>query len=149
MKAYTDGATSNNGYEGATGGWAFCILDENEVVIEANSGKLTPATNNQCELTAMINACDWLKANCVPGARHEIYSDSAYIINCYIQKWYKKWQINGWRNSKKEPVANKQLWEKLIPFFEDSNFEFYKVEGHSTNKYNNLVDRLAVEAKQC
>lgn len=78
-----------------------------------------------------------------------IYSDSAYIINCITQKWYKKWQTNGWRNSKKEPVANRELWERLIPYFENPRFSFEKVKGHSGEKdWNDYVDRLAVEAKK-
>jgi ribonuclease HI len=76
-----------------------------------------------------------------------VYSDSAYVINCYKQKWYKKWQVNGWINSKKQPVANKELWEQLIPYFENPFFSFEKVAGHADNKYNNLVDEMAVKAK--
>lgn len=146
---YTDGATSGNGYEGAQGGWAWILLDENGTIVLKTVGHIDNATNNICELTAVIHAC----ANALrtvlldPNPTFTIYSDSAYIINCYKEKWYKKWQKNGWVNSKKRPVANKELWECLIPYFEDSRFTFEKVKGHSNNEYNNLVDKLAVEAK--
>ena len=147
---YTDGATSGNGYEGAQGGWAWLLLDEQEKIILKTAGHLNNATNNICELTAVIDACHYAhyKINSTdPNPTFTIYSDSAYIINCYKEKWYKKWQKNGWFNSKKQPVANKELWEHLIPFFEDSRFSFEKVKGHADDEYNNLVDRLAVEAK--
>lgn len=150
MIAYTDGATSNNGYDGAQGGWAFIIVYGNSIIYEC-SGHIENTTNNICELTAIIEACKEARhIDKISGIStfHVIYSDSAYCINCYKQKWYKKWQRNGWLNSKKQPVANRELWEQLIPFFENPHFEFRKVEGHSTNEYNNYVDKLAVAAKE-
>ena len=147
MKIYTDGATSNNGYEGAKGGWAWVIVDERQgeyYVIKSGTGTAENVTNNQCELSALIEACEAAKEI---GGTFEVYSDSAYCINCYKQEWWKKWSKNGWFNSKKEPVANQELWTKLIPYFTMENFKFYKVNGHSDNYWNNYVDRMAVEAK--
>ena len=147
MIAYTDGATSNNGSNYAVGGWAFVIVNNNNSVIDFKKGKLVPTTNNICELTAIINACIYLDYK-YPSEEHIIYTDSAYVVNCYKQKWYKKWQENGWITSKKTAVLNQSLWEKLIPFFEKENFTFEKVKGHFNNNFNNLADKLAVEAKQ-
>ena len=149
FEIYTDGATSGNGYEGAQGGWAWLLLQGDKIIIK-KMGHIDEATNNICELSAIIDACQ-----SVWGAIEEfmynpkitVYSDSAYVINCYKQKWYKKWQANGWVNSKKQPVANRELWELLIPYFENPCFCFEKVAGHADNKYNNLVDGLAVKAK--
>ena len=140
---YTDGATSGNGYEGAQGGWAWILLDENENIILKGCGHIDNATNNICELVAVIDACrraDFDK-------EYVVYSDSAYIINCYKDKWYKKWELNGWLTSKRQPVANKELWEELIYYFEKPNFHFMKVKGHADNKFNNMVDQMAVAAK--
>lgn len=152
MKIYTDGATSNNGYDDAVGGWAYAIItDDEQHPIRVDCGRIENATNNICELTAIIKACN---AATNIGGHFIIYSDSAYCINCYKQKWYKKWQQNGWLNSKKESVANRELWEQLIPFFENSLYEFEKVKGHDTNSknqnsyWNNYVDKLAVAAKE-
>lgn len=147
---YTDGATSDNGYEGAQGGWAWIFLDEDKNIILKNVGHLDNTTNNICELTAVIDACYYAyhKMDLTdPNPIFTIYSDSAYIINCYKEKWYKKWQKNDWFNSKGQPVANKELWERLIPFFESSQFSFEKVAGHTNNEWNNLVDEMAVRAK--
>lgn len=145
LKIYTDGATSNNGYAGAVGGWAFAAINENDEIVMQLSGHINDATNNICELTAIWNAC--FNTQVIAG-HHTIYSDSAYCINCYKQKWYKKWQSNGWINSQKKPVANRELWEHLIPFFESPMFEFEYVKGHADNKWNNYVDKKAVEAKE-
>lgn len=140
---YTDGATSGNGYEGAQGGWAWILLDENENIILKGCGHIDNATNNICELVAVIDACRRVDF----GKEYVVYSDSAYIINCYKDKWYKKWELNGWLTSKRQPVANKELWEELIYYFEKPNFRFMKVKGHADNKFNNMVDQMAVAAK--
>lgn len=144
MKAFTDGATSNNGADDARGGWAYIITTDDLQKVDEDSGAIQPATNNICELTALINACQALEHY---DGVHTVYTDSAYCINCYLQRWYEKWRLNGWKNSKKQPVANRDLWEKLIPYFENLSFSFQKVEAHSTNICNNYVDSLAVEAK--
>ena len=149
FEIYTDGATSGNGYEGARGGWAWILLQGDRIIIKKR-GHLDETTNNICELTAIIDACQTVEPiieEVICDPKITIYSDSAYIINCYKQKWYRKWQVTGWVNSKKQPVANRKLWEKLIPYFENPHFCFEKVAGHADSKYNNLVDRLAVEAK--
>lgn len=160
MKAYTDGAVTGNGTENAYGGWAYVIMasesdgwnnnDNDYTYITAKSGYVDKATNQICELMAVIEACKWIEKECstTPFFPHTIYSDSAYVINCYKQNWWKNWEMNGWRNSKKEPVANKELWEELIPYFQNPSFSFEKVKGHANNEGNNLADELAVKAKQ-
>ena len=148
---YTDGATSKNGFEGAVGGAAFVILQNGEKIADW-SKKIEPATNNICEMMAIITACEEIEPMLNEFDKVNIYSDSAYCINCYKQFWWKAWLHNNWVNSKKEPVKNKELWEKLIPYFQDARFQFIKVKGHAGNKdqhsyWNEFVDRLAVEAK--
>lgn len=146
IKIYTDGATSNNGYDNSYGGAAYIILNENNEIIHSNKWYIENATNNICELQAVIESCK--KAyKLFNNDQFEVYSDSAYIINCYTQKWWMKWINNGWLNSKKEIVANRILWEELIPFFDNPSFNFKKTKGHADDKWNNLVDKMAVEAK--
>lgn len=146
-KLYTDGATSKNGYEGAYGGCGWAIITNDELIAAGQQPIKEGATNNICELKGMINGCKVVMQDLEPFDMVLVYSDSAYIINCYKQGWYKAWEKNGWVNSKKQPVANKELWEELIPFFENPNFKFEKVVGHSGDKWNDYVDKLAVEAK--
>jgi ribonuclease HI len=76
----------------------------------------------------------------------EIVSDSTYVVNCFRDKWWVKWQRNGWRNSKKEPVANVDLWEPLIELVQAGDVSFRWVKGHSGDPMNDLVDQLAVAA---
>lgn len=144
---YTDGATSKNGYEGAVGGAAFVILLDGNKLCEWNK-KIEPATNNICEMLAIISACEEVKPMLNEFDKVNVYSDSAYVVNSYKQFWWKAWLHNNWVNSKKEPVKNRELWEELIPYFQDPRFQFIKVRGHTgLNDWNDYVDKLAVKAK--
>ena len=148
---YTDGAVSKNGQEDAYGGYGFICVETGFT----DFGPVSPATNQICELTAVLEACKYAEKelnenneNAFLKPTAEIRSDSAYIINCYNQKWYHSWRNNGWKNSKKEAVANKELWEQIIPYFENPYFNFTKVTGHSGDTYNEKADHLANQGKR-
>lgn len=153
VKIFCDGAASNNGRDNAIGGygWAMQIRNEKPILY---GGRSINSTNNQMELTAMISALNYLqdiinKKEIELNENEEIYvyTDSAYIANCYSQKWYINWRANGWINSKKQPVLNKDMWELLIPYFLKDNIHIIKVKGHSDNSGNQLVDKIAVAAR--
>lgn len=148
---YTDGAVSGNGTAEAFGGAGFvCVETGEQMAIPVTEF----ATNQVCELTAVYAACYYAekliyaKKALFPPEEVVIRSDSAYIINCYNQKWYLNWQSNGWKNSKKEDVANQDLWELIIPYFENLQFKFEKVKGHSGDTYNEIADKLANKGKR-
>lgn len=147
FEVYCDGSTRGNGKENAVGAWAYVILQNNEKMF-SKVVAVKNTTNQRMELEAAYSALNYLFMNeiCVPFDSIKIYTDSAYLHNCYVQKWYVNWQNNGWMNSKKQPVANQDLWEKLIPFFEMPEVEFIKVKGHANNKWNCYVDELAQAA---
>jgi ribonuclease HI len=135
---YCDGACSGNQYENNIGGWGAVLIFKNKEKEIFGGEKNT--TNQRMELTACIRALEQLKNKLYPV---EIYSDSAYLVNCINQAWYKKWEQNGWKNSKKKLVENKDLWEILLELLNDYNPKFIKVEGHSGIVLNERVDRLA------
>ena len=147
---YCDGSARNNGSEKAVGAWAYVVLNDKEEILARKCQAVKGATNQQMELTAAAEALEYLFYNhiAVPFDRVIVYTDSAYLHNCYIQKWYINWQNNGWENAKKQPVANKDLWERLINFFESPEVEFVKVKGHADNKWNNTVDEMAQSASK-
>ena len=149
-KIYCDGAVSNNGYENAIGGWAYVILDDKDTVLFEENNFEKYATNNRMELYSCYKGLDKLLTEITLGEEDkvEVYTDSAYLHNCYSQKWYLSWMKNNWLNSKKQPVANKSLWQLIIPFFENEKVDFFKVKGHNNNYWNEYVDSLAVAAKK-
>ena len=140
-KIYCDGAVSNNGYENAIGGWAYVILDDKNTVLFEENNFEKYATNNRMELYSCYKGLDKLLTEVTLGEEDkvEVYTDSAYLHNCYSQKWYLSWMKNNWLNSKKQPVANKSLWQLIIPFFENEKIDFFKVKGHNNNYWNEYV----------
>lgn len=139
---YTDGSCKGNGKSNSAGAWAYILLDgENEICKESKAYNNT--TNNKMELMAVIEGIKAVLERNEDFFDCRIFTDSAYIHNCYKQKWYIAWQRNNWINSKKEPVKNRELWEELIPYFEDIRFNFLKVKGHNGDIYNEMVDTLA------
>lgn len=134
---YTDGACSGNP---GPGGWgAILFYKENKKEI---SGGKKETTNNVMEITAVLEALKLLKFPC----EVKLYSDSAYVVNCFNQGWIYNWQMNGWRTASKEPVKNRELWEELYNLTRVHKVEFIKVKGHSDNQYNNRCDELARKA---
>ena len=131
---YTDGACSGNP---GPGGWgSVLMMGENKREI---SGGKKDTTNNVMEVTAVIEALKLLKREC----EVEVYSDSAYVVNCFNNGWIYNWIKNNWRTSGKEPVKNKELWQELYALTKKHKVKFVKVKGHSDNEFNNRCDELA------
>lgn len=146
ISVYTDGSARGNGTKDCYGGWGYVIVDEDQIVNYFNSGNEHNTTNNKMELTAILKACEQTAPAAANGDKIIIYTDSAYIANCYKQKWYRNWECNGWKTSKKTPVKNSDLWKQLIPYFESPRYMIEKVHGHADNEFNNMADMLATSA---
>ena len=131
---YTDGACSGNP---GIGGWG-CVLIFGESRLELSGGE-PETTNNRMELTAVIAGLERLKYPC----RVEVYSDSAYVVNAFMQDWVSGWKRGNWRKADKKPVLNADLWKRLISLTETHEVEFHKVKGHADNALNNRCDELA------
>ena len=134
---YTDGACSGNP---GPGGWGAILMYKDN--IKEISGGKKDTTNNVMELTAVIEALKLLKFPC----KVNLYSDSAYVVNAFLQNWVINWQKNNWKTSDKKDVKNKELWKELIELCNIHNVKFIKVKGHADNKYNNRCDELARNA---
>jgi ribonuclease HI len=134
IRVYTDGACSGNP---GPGGWAAIIIDDGRE--RELSGGETSTTNQRMELRAAVEGLSAIDG-CRPVA---VYSDSAYVVNCFRDKWYLRWRQNGWKNAQKKPVENRDLWEALIGLTERHHVSWHKVAGHSGDPLNERADRLA------
>ncbi len=123
---FTDGACKGNQNENNTGGYGGVLLYKN--IKKEISGYKVNTTNNEMELTAMIESLSMLKeSNLIVN----VYSDSSYIINCFKEKWYLNWQKNNWKTKKKTPVENRELWERLLELVGNiKEVHFFKIKGH-------------------
>lgn len=123
---YTDGACSGNQHDENIGGYG-AILQYGPNKKEIYAG-FKNTTNNIMELKAVIEA---MKLITDKEVNIEVYSDSAYVVECFKKKWYINWEKNGWKTSKKTPVENKELWMALLELVRSFNqVLFFKVKGH-------------------
>ena len=130
---YTDGACSGNP---GPGGWAWAVAPAGPF----SAGAEAQSTNQRMELKAVLEALTTLDGQL------EIRSDSTYVVNCFRDRWWVRWEANGWRNAAKQPVKNRDLWEPLVAEVRGRAVTFRWVKGHGGDPSNDLVDRLAVEA---
>jgi ribonuclease HI len=107
-----------------------------------DAGGEVSTTNQRMEITAALEAVRTFSAD----GPVVVVSDSTYVVNCFRDRWYVKWEANGWRNAKKQPVANADLWRPLVELVQAGDVTFRWVKGHSGDRLNDLVDQLAVDA---
>jgi ribonuclease HI len=138
----TDGACSGNGTDASRGGWAAILTapDGAETVL---TGGEFPTTNNRMELMAALEGL-----SAVPeGSDVELVTDSSYLAHAIEKGWLKGWQRKGWKTASKQPVANRDLWERMIhELARHGSVRPTLVRGHAGHEVNERADRLAVEA---
>jgi ribonuclease HI len=137
---YTDGACSGNQHKDNIGGWG-AILEYAGHEKELFGGEVD-TTNNRMEMTALLAALRCLKKE---GLHIRVFADSAYLLNCFRNKWYVKWMRNNWKTAKNETVENRDLWEELLSFLDLHSFSFFKVKGHVNPTGPDAVLRSAYE----
>ena len=133
---YTDGACSNNP---GKGGWGAILIYKDYQ--KEFSGYNENTTNNQMELTAVIEGLKKLKEPCDVS----VYTDSAYVCNAFKEKWIDVWKQNGFKNANNKLISNFELWQELLLLCKTHSVTFYKVKGHSDNELNNRCDKLATD----
>lgn len=122
------------------GGWGAILMYKG--IKKEISGGNDNTTNNIMELTAVIEALRLVKYPC----KIQVYSDSAYVVNAFLQGWIYNWIKKGWKTADGNPVKNKELWQELYSFTKTHDIKFIKVKGHSDNEFNNRCDELARNA---
>ncbi|HEV8615111.1 MAG TPA: ribonuclease HI [Methylomirabilota bacterium] len=134
MIVYADGACSGNP---GPGGWAAIIIDGGHE--RSVTGSEPRTTNQRMELTAAIEGLAAIDGR----RRVHLYSDSAYVVNCFRDRWWERWERAGWLNAGKQPIANRDLWERLLAQARRHDVQWHKVKGHSGDVMNDRVDALA------
>lgn len=133
IEIYTDGACKGNP---GPGGWGV-LLRYNGTEKTLHGGE-AHTTNNRMELMAAIKGLESLSRPC----EVNLYTDSQYLRQGMMD-WLKSWKKNGWKNSKKEPVKNADLWKILDTLAATHQVTWHWVKGHSGHVDNDRVDALA------
>ncbi|KTD06438.1 ribonuclease HI [Legionella gratiana] len=136
VEIYTDGACKGNP---GPGGWGVLLRYKGQE--KTLHGGEVHTTNNRMELMAAIKGLEALKRSCTV----DLYTDSQYLRQGMMD-WLPNWKMKGWRNSKKEPVKNADLWMLLDELASRHQINWHWVKGHSGHLENELVDALANQA---
>lgn len=141
LELWTDGSGRASG----PGGWAYRIVGREGQVLSEQFGSEKETTSNRMEMTAVLEALRAVRPFAGMGVRFVVYSDSAYVVNCWLDKWYEGWQRNGWKNSSNKPVSNRDLWELLLAeaAIFGPELSWQHVPGHVGLEHNEAVDKLA------
>lgn len=141
---FTDGASRGNP---GPGGWGVVMVYKSGVedfkVVELG-GREEHTTNNRMELTAAIKSLEFSYTLNPKPYTLTIYTDSKYLIDG-ITKWIFSWEKRNWVTKNKEPVLNKDLWEKLLELTKFREIEWKYVGGHSGIAGNERADQIATE----
>ncbi|MCC6596345.1 MAG: ribonuclease HI [Rhodanobacteraceae bacterium] len=138
VELYTDGACLGNP---GPGGWA-ALLRAGHHERELSGGE-AQTTNNRMELMAAIAGLEALKRPCSV----ELTTDSQYVKRG-VEEWMPRWRANGWRTSDRQPVKNRDLWERLAAALASHRVRWHWVKGHAGHDDNERVDALARAAAQ-
>lgn len=137
LTVYTDGGVINNGMPNAYGAYGYVILKDDTILHEYAEFRIG-ITNNQSEMTAIVESLNWIEQNGFADQSVLLLSDSLYCVNG-INHWVKKWKTNNWNNN---TVANKDLWVQMQSASSRLNVTFMHVKGHNGNEWNEYVDML-------
>lgn len=133
VEIFSDGACSGNPGPGGYG----TLLRFGDIEKEF-SGYAPDTTNNRMELTGAIVGLEALKRPC----QVRLVTDSQYLVKG-MTEWLSGWQRNNWKNSKKEAVLNRDLWERLVELAQIHQIEWVWVKGHAGHPDNERCDELA------
>ncbi len=135
---YSDGACSPNP---GPGGWGAVLIYRHGSPVEL-SGYGGQTTNNRMELTAVVKALSSLDCS----YKVTLFTDSQYVKNG-ITSWINSWQRKNWQTAGKKPVKNVDLWKALLTESGKHEVDWKWIRGHTSNKWNERADELAVAAR--
>jgi len=139
LEIFTDGSCDT---VSGRGGWGYLLRYGAQQ--KTASGFEANTTNNRMELTAAVEALSALKEPCAV----TLVTDSQYLKNAFTAGWLRNWQRNGWKTASKQPVKNKDLWERLLALSATHDLSWRWTKGHAGHAENEVVDGLALAARR-
>ena len=136
---YTDGAARGNPGPGGYGAVMHYVDPAGNLHVKELTEGFRRTTNNRMELLGVIVALECLRRPCTI----DLYSDSKYVVDAFNQHWVDGWLKRGWKNAKKEPVKNADLWKRLLEAKKNHQVTFHWVKGHAGHPENERCDELA------
>ena len=137
VEIWTDGGCKPNP---GPGGWAAILRAKGQE--RELSGAEAMSTNNRMELTAAAAALEALKRPC----NVVLHTDSEYLRNG-VTRWHTGWVRRNWRNAAGDPVANLDLWQRVLAAAAPHIIDWRWIRGHAGDPMNERADALATRAR--
>ena len=142
VEIFSDGSARGNPGNGGFGALLRFTDSKGQVHERELSQGYELTTNNRMELLGVIRALQLLKRPC----RVRVQTDSKYVVDAFNKDWISGWKRRGWKNAKKDPVANRDLWEELLAALGAHEVTFTWIKGHAGHDENERCDALATAA---
>lgn len=142
VEIYSDGSSRGNPGPGGYGTLLRCTDEQGLVHEKELSCGFALTTNNRMELMGAIAGFEALKRPCTV----DFYSDSQYVVKAFTDDWISGWLRRGWKNANRQPVANVDLWQRLLAAAEPHSVTYHWVRGHAGHDENERCDALATAA---
>ena len=138
IELFSDGCSLGNP---GKSGCSFIIKKDGDV-INSHAEGYELSTNSRMELLGMILGLESIDKTSTITA----YSDSEYIIKTFTENRLEKWIAAGWKRADKKPIANKDLWVRLVKMNDKHNITYKWIKGHAGHEENELCDKMANNA---
>ena len=138
IEVWTDGSCNNNKkhVNSGAGGWAFIVVEDGETIFE-DLGFEENTTSTRMEMEAVSRALKYASENFI-SKKFNLNSDSAYVVNCFLDRWYIRWIEMDW-----DDIKNRDKWEEILHYYRKVKVKFVKVKGHAGIEENERCDYLA------
>ena len=125
IRIYTDGGCSGNQERINFGGWGSRPRDG-----RASERTFRRRNQHHQQQDGADRRNRSLQSSQKDGLTIHVFSDSAYVANCFREKWYESWEKNKWKNAARKSVENQELWKELLSLVRKHDVTFYRVKGH-------------------
>ncbi|MSR39540.1 MAG: ribonuclease HI [Planctomycetes bacterium] len=99
-------------------------------------------TNNRMELLGAIEGLAALTKPCIV----TLHSDSTYVVKAMRLCWPQIWRDRGWRKKDRLPIANQDLWLRMLEVVGQHTVTWHWLKGHAGHAENERCDALANQA---
>jgi len=75
-----------------------------------------------------------------------LHSDSTYVVKAMRLCWPQIWRDRGWRKKDRLPIANQDLWLRMLEVVGQHTVTWHWLKGHAGHAENERCDALANQA---
>ena len=139
---YTDGSSHS---KVGPGGFGYVATNWNKTeILRKHARFLDTTTNNQAELLATIEGCEWFLDEFDKDKYLVVMTDSRYCSSGY-NEYIDKWHADNWITPEGKPRLNSVMWKRMydLKIRSENRIHFQWVKGKSGDEFNDMAHDLA------